>query len=261
MRFTLSLCLLAAAAYAQSPPPAETPLGRPPGKVDKALRARITEFYQDQVAGRFREAEALVASDTKDLYYSSTKSRLLSFEIKSISYFDKYKHASVQISSKRYIDRVGFTNIPMTLPFTSTWKIERGKWVWYVDPETQRQTAFGIKLPAGATAPTQEAQAPLPNIAASLGLAGKVRADRSALAIKQGESGEIVFSSASPGIAVVSLDGSPEGFQVTPEQVLIKQNETAKVQVKALGSAAAATLKFKVDPAGDSIEVNASLAK
>jgi len=262
MKRTLAFCLLAAAAYAQNPQPAEKPLGPAPAKVDKALRARIAEFYQNQVDGKFREAEALVAEDTKDIYYSSTKTKLLGFEIKSIAYFDKYKRAAAQMSSQRYIMMPGFTDHPMTMPLTSTWKIERGKWVWYVDKETLRQTAFGIKLPASALAAQPDAGAqPLPAGFGALGLTGKVRVDRSALTIKPGESAEIVFSSAAPGIAVVSLEGKPAGLAISPEQVYVKQNESAKVTVKALPDAATAALKFRVDPSGESIGVTVSVSK
>ncbi len=260
MKRILFLTVLAAAAFAQSTQAGEAPLAPPKAKVDKALRQRITEFYRLQVDGKYREAEALVADDTKDYYYASGKTSLLSFEIKNISYFDKYKHATAVLSTQRYLRHPEFAGHPMTSPLTSTWKLERGKWVWYVDPETLRQTPLGIPKPAGAPNAASGPPQPFPVMPGGLGLAGKVRADRSALALKPGESGEIVFSSAAPGIAVVSLDGEPSGFQVSPNQVLIKQNESAKVTVKALGSGTAA-LRFRIDPTGETIEVSASAAK
>ena len=53
-----------------SAPPAEAP----PPEVDQALRARISEFYQDHVDGKFRQAEALVAAETKDSFYGAKPS-------------------------------------------------------------------------------------------------------------------------------------------------------------------------------------------
>lgn len=38
-----------------------------PPNVDEALRARITEFYQYFVDGKFRDADGLVADDSKVL--------------------------------------------------------------------------------------------------------------------------------------------------------------------------------------------------
>jgi hypothetical protein len=254
-----ALPLLAAAAFAQGSTPAETPLKPPAEKVDKALRARITEFYKLQAAGKHRDAEALVAKDTKDYYYSSGKTSYVDFEIKTISYFDKYQRASAVISTQRYLPHPDFAGRPFTVPITSKWKIENGKWVWYVDEADLRQTPFGVERPLPSANATPGA--PLPGISASLGLAGKVRANVSAVALQQGESREIVFSSAAPGIAVVSLEGTPEGFAVSPNRVFIKQNETAKVTVKALPGAAAAALKFRIDPTGEFIDVTATVAK
>ena len=40
-------------------------------EVDPARSARIGEFYQEQVGGKFRQAEALVAAETKDYFYGA----------------------------------------------------------------------------------------------------------------------------------------------------------------------------------------------
>jgi hypothetical protein len=45
---------------------------RLPREVDQALR--ISEFYQDHVGGKFRQAEALVAAETKDSFYGAKPS-------------------------------------------------------------------------------------------------------------------------------------------------------------------------------------------
>lgn len=50
-------------------------------EVNQALRARIAEFYQEQVGGKFRHAEALVAEETKDYFYSASQAPL--FELRN----------------------------------------------------------------------------------------------------------------------------------------------------------------------------------
>ena len=60
-----------------SAPPAEAS----PPEVEQALCARIGEFYQDQVGGKFRQAEALVAEETKDYFYSASQAPL--FELRN----------------------------------------------------------------------------------------------------------------------------------------------------------------------------------
>jgi hypothetical protein len=47
---------------------------RLPREVDQALRTRISEFYQDHGGGKFRQAEALVAAETKDYFYGAKPS-------------------------------------------------------------------------------------------------------------------------------------------------------------------------------------------
>ena len=47
---------------------------RLPREVDPARSARIGEFYQEQVGGKFRQAEALVAAETKDYFYGAKPS-------------------------------------------------------------------------------------------------------------------------------------------------------------------------------------------
>jgi hypothetical protein len=50
-------------------------------EVDPARSARIGEFYQEQVGGKFRQAEALVAEETKDYFYSPSQAPL--FELRN----------------------------------------------------------------------------------------------------------------------------------------------------------------------------------
>ena len=48
---------------------------------EKALRARVSEFFQLQVDKKFRQAEALVATESRDDYYDSSKPKMESFKI------------------------------------------------------------------------------------------------------------------------------------------------------------------------------------
>jgi hypothetical protein len=49
-------------------------------EVNQALRARTAEFYQEQVGGKFRHAEALVAEET-NYFYSASQAPL--FEVRN----------------------------------------------------------------------------------------------------------------------------------------------------------------------------------
>ena len=134
------ILICAAACLAQTPK--EAP--KPPAEVDRALRARIEEFFQDHVTGEFRKAEALVAEDSKDLFYNRNKPRYLRFDrIDHIDYNEDFTKAKavVMVVSPEMI--AGWSGGPPTLPIPSTWKIENGKWCWYLEPETFLRTPFG----------------------------------------------------------------------------------------------------------------------
>src|ERR1035441_7840558 len=99
------LILVAAATFAQTPPatPEQSPpqpSPQAPPEVDTALRARITQFYQLEVEGKFNRALQLVAEDTKDLFVGSSKPTYQSFEIHSIRYSDDFAEAEVMRSEE-----------------------------------------------------------------------------------------------------------------------------------------------------------------
>ena len=103
-----------------------------PEKVDKALRARVNEFFQYHVDGSFRKAMDIVADDTKEEYFASGKMRLKSFTLDDIKYDDKFNKAVVTTTVVRDWEfRLQVNTV--TLPMTTTWRLEKGKWVWYHD--------------------------------------------------------------------------------------------------------------------------------
>ena len=137
-----TVVLICAAACLAQTPPKDGP--KPPAAVDRALRARIEEFFQYHVTGDFRKAEALVAEDTKDLFYNRNKPRYIRYVgIDHINYNADFTKASavVLVVSPEMI--AGWAGGPPTLPIPSTWKIEDGKWCWYLEPETFLRTPFG----------------------------------------------------------------------------------------------------------------------
>jgi hypothetical protein len=128
-----ALCLLPLVAYAQVPAP------QPPQDVDQALRARVNEFFQDFVNSKFRDAMSLVADDTQDEYLASAKLPIKDFEIRDVKYSDDFSKADVNLQIKRvWVLPVGAlgpggpdkNQLVVDVPMSTTWKIEKGKWVW-----------------------------------------------------------------------------------------------------------------------------------
>jgi hypothetical protein len=121
-------------------PAAQVP--KVPEKVDKALRARVNEFFQYHVDGTFKNALPLVADETQDEYFNSGKTKLRSFKIDDIKYSDKFDKATVSMTISRDWE-IRLQNNIVTLPMVTTWKIEHGKWVWYYNKQNAWLTPMG----------------------------------------------------------------------------------------------------------------------
>jgi hypothetical protein len=258
----VTVALFATALYAQD---GVKPVEKPPAKVDQALRARATQLYQDFVKGQFIDAESLVAPDSKDYFASIRKDRYVSFEIKRIDFSEKFKRALVGAVCERNVMMVGFAGHPLKTPVESLWKLERGKWYWFVDRDAPRMTPFGIMgaamaaagIGAPVTQPAQPAGLPAPAALPTLDVAlHKVSADKESLALKAGESAGVTFSNSAQGEMGVSLYGDPPaGIEVTPARADMQQNGKATLTVKALAGAKSAVLKFQVFPTGEFIAI------
>ncbi|HEY7333982.1 MAG TPA: hypothetical protein VH639_03795 [Bryobacteraceae bacterium] len=123
-----ALLLLPLAALAQTPAP------EAPREVDQALRARVTEFFQDLVDAKFVDALDLVAADTKNDYFASAKTPVKEFRIRDVKYASGFEKAAVTLDVKRLwkfsISAGQDTEAVADVPMTTTWKLEKGKWVW-----------------------------------------------------------------------------------------------------------------------------------
>ncbi len=125
---TLAACSVLAPAFAEAP--------KVPERVDKALRARVNEFFNYHLEGgtNLHKAMDMVAADTKEEYFAAGKMTLKSFKVDDVKYSDKFDKAVVTCTVTRNWQIRLQDNI-VTLPMVTTWKIEHGKWVWYHDKD------------------------------------------------------------------------------------------------------------------------------
>ena len=158
----LLLACFSAALFAQpSPKPPEAP-----PDVDQALRSRVSEFLNFHVSAEFRKAEALVAEDSKDVFYNRPKPHYISCKgISSIRYSENFTRAYVTglcalpvpiMATDNEQQADGQPALPMgmpNVPIPMTWKIEDGKWCWYLDKELDRRSPFGLMAPPPASVP------------------------------------------------------------------------------------------------------------
>jgi hypothetical protein len=249
LRTTLFV-LFAAGLFAQG----DDPFNRPPADVDQALRARIQEFYQLHVKGDFRHAEALVAEDTREFYYSHNKPQYLSAEISRIAYSDNFTKAKATILCEQYIMMPGFSDKPVKVPTPSTWKIVDGKWYWYVDPESLRDSPFG-KMTSGA-GPAKGGAPALPTIPANADfLFAQVQLDKKSVTLKFGESETVTIANGAPGMMNISLGGMLPGVEGKLDHTSLKAGEKATLTLRAGQNAKPGTIKVVVEQTGQLLPI------
>jgi hypothetical protein len=121
-------------AHAQSSPEAV--------EAEKALRERVQQFYDLQKGNKFRQAEEFVAEDSKDDYYNARKQEVKDFQIEKVELAENNTRAKVVIKGRVLMLFAGVQEL--VVPTESTWKIDNGKWCWYLDPATKNLTPFGL---------------------------------------------------------------------------------------------------------------------
>ena len=241
------------AVYAQNPADL---FNKPPADVDRALRARITEFYQYHVKQQFRQAEALVAKDTKEFFYSHNKPQYLSFEIVRIEYSQNFTRAKATMLVEQYVMMPGFADKPIKAPIPSTWKLEGGKWFWYVDPESLRETPFG-KMTAGPGGP-----AGLPTVLPSVeSVMNRIKPDKQGVTLKAGETAEVKFTNSAPGQMDLTVIDIPEGIEAKFDRPRLGANEVAVLTVQAGKNAKSGAISVRVAQTLEVIAIQASIGK
>ena len=234
MRLSAALLLLPLAGLAQTPP----------SEAEQTLRARVTEFFQYHVDGKFSKAYAMVADDTKEYYFATQKVQFKSFKIESVKFTDD-THAEVDLTGLRvWKPRSDFPETVVTVPMHTKWKIEDGKWVWYDDQTSTWATPMG---PSDATALRKSGGNSFSPDLSSEGL--KRRADailnqqpsldktELLLPLDKASSEQIVFHNSQPGTIKIYLDTGAKFPGLT-----------AELDKTDVGAGENATIKIHFDP-------------
>ena len=250
LRFTL-LAVFAVGSFAQN---AGDAFNKPPADVDEALRARITEFFDLHVKGEFRKAEALVAEDTQDLYYSSSKTKYVSFEIGRIDYSENFTRAKATVLCEQYIMLPGFLGKPMKIPIPSTWKLVDGTWYWYVDPESLRMTPFGKMNPGTARESAPKTIPAIPTTVPDY-IYQQVKADKASVSLKVGESEQVTVTNSAPGTMNISVTGSLPGVEVKLDRTVLNTGEKAVLTFQASNEAQSGVLSIQVEQTNQVIPI------
>ena len=245
---------IAVTASAQSPVPPE---------VDTELRSRAGEFFRFQQEKKFRQAESIVADESKDDYYSAYKPALEGFKITRIEYMENGTKAHVTILAKARISIMG-TSAPQVfdVPSMSTWKVENGKWFWYMDKDLLRSTPFGMAKEKGKTTDPAELFKEQSRSAPSLEeIQNGIRVEPAIVSlIPGGHTVSVVISNTLSGEARVTLAkrATPiEGFEASGDQVVVKGNSKGELLFSAkAGSKFSEDLTLIAEPLGQRIVVH-----
>jgi hypothetical protein len=233
----------------------------PPG-VDAALRARIGEFYQAHVDGRYREAEALVAEDTKDFFYEANKPKYLSWEIARIEYSRDFTRAKATVLCEQYVLIPGFADKPLKVPTPSTWKIEDGKWFWWVDPDQLRKTPWGERPAQPMTPGSKNAPRPkIPSATEMRFIFTQVQADKPKVSLKAGGEEQVKFTNQAQGAVHLSLPAALLGLQASFDRADLKAGESAVLTLKraADAKAKAGVLEITVEPTNQVVPIQVAI--
>jgi hypothetical protein len=249
----LPLVIAAAVIYGQTPPatpekaPAQTSQKAPP-EVDAALRARVAQFYQFEVDGKFNQALQLVAEDTKDLFVGSGKPSYHSFEIRSIQFRDDFSKADVITVVSRLLPIEGFMGHPLPTMMPTRWKLENGQWRLYVDPLTDLPVSpFGRPMPPGMAMPAlgppgasgpPGVSRPLPAMPRNLANPRTLLPDKLSVELKSSgpSSAQVAVSNPSPWpVGLNFFDPKVAGLTVKLDRLTVQPGQKAILSIQSNG--------------------------
>jgi hypothetical protein len=245
--------VVAATAWAQQPAPAPT------AEAEAALRARVEEFFQLQVDKKYRPAEAMVADDTKDLYYSGNKFNIDSFSIQKIELLDDNTRAKVTIKAKvkRAVPSMGI--VDFDTPAATLWKLEDGQWVYYVDQAAALETPFGrVEAQNGNGSPTP-ATAMANKLASLSELRNLVKVDRNSVDLSlNGPAETVTVSNDLPGGVDLELrTDNMTGLSAELEKKHIDGGEKTVIRFRATGKkTGAGVVHLVVSPIAAQVDIN-----
>lgn len=126
-RLALLLLVLAASGLAA----AQDPFPNAPPEEQEVLRQRVNSFYSTFQQGDFRAAESYVAEESRDVYYNAPKTRIFSYEIRSIEFNPDLTEANVLVAVESLSP---LSSQPLKQPLQSQWIRVDGEWYMHLKP-------------------------------------------------------------------------------------------------------------------------------
>ncbi len=239
-----------------------------PPDVDQALRERIRFFFQCHVEGKFRQADQVVAEDSKDAFFAAEKTRYRGFEIVRILYTDNFTRARAVVTVDTDFMAPGMGRMPVKIPLTTLWKLENGQWWWYVDPNAGKQSPFGPMRPGPGEARSSPFPWPDANKPGELtAMLHQVKVDKTEVRLSSYEaaSDQITITNGLPGPVRLQLqyNGFP-GFEARLEREELDSKQTARlllrIEPRDRSPKPTVTLTLRVEPTNQEIPIRVTFA-
>jgi hypothetical protein len=241
---------VAITAWAQQASPAAA-------EAERALRERVTQFFQLQVDKEFRKGEAMVAEDSKDDYYNGSKPDIKGFSIQQVELLDNNTRARVTIKAKRVVKTlVGVLDFEM--PAVTSWKLENGQWVWYIDRGMSTQSPFGkIDRPT----PGRGATDPPPRGVDLATIMNQVTIDRTSVTLNASNPVQTLTVSNDLQGSLSLEVSSPQldGISVEIEKVELKSGEKSAIRFRSTSEAkSSGIVRILASPLNKTFEIQVS---
>jgi len=236
-------------------------LSAPPPAVEQALRARITQFNQLRVEHKFRQSEEFVAEESKDYYYESKKADLKAFRIEKIEFAPDFKTAVVTIRGKAEVMMPPAVPILSEGQYTDHWKLENGKWCWYLDKSQPLEGPFGRSAPHvfDGSAPPDPTIAKALGTAALMGSNGAIQADRLQIALDPSHPKAEVLNLKNilPGQVSLKLMTESPALKVSIAKPVLGSTESTEVLVTPIEGSKdrPAAIVFSAQPINQTISI------
>jgi len=223
-------CICCGLALAQTP----NAFDKAPPAIEEALRSRVQAFYQAHVDGKFRKADDYVAEDSKDAFFAAEKTRYKSCDVSSLKFEENFTKATVLTACKTDMFFHG-EKFPVTVPFSSRWKVENGEWFWYYTASDHMDSPFG-EMRGGPESEHGRAPVVPPDMnKIAQQILSQVSLDRNEVTIEQDASStqEVHLKNAMMGSIQVSTDptGLP-GLSVRAEKTQVNPGEEIKILIE-----------------------------
>ena len=144
-----SLVFLLLLAVAAAPAQLQQLARSAPPEIDQALRERVEAFYTHFQKGQFREAEAYLDEQSKDVFYGAKKNRILAFEVKTIKWAEDFRSANVLVACHTIVPMLG--SAPLAVPLASDWRFHNDSWFMHLTAKEPGEVSQVSEDPPAAT--------------------------------------------------------------------------------------------------------------